>query len=126
VEIVSPLSFYVFLKKANPCKDTPFITHLKSLSPSAADLEIRSLSPDELIPFIQALTSRLQQKRDYELVQAWMSVFLRLHVDAVAHDEGLVEALGEWSGVQEQEGRRLGELVGFCGGVVGFLRSPRT
>jgi U3 small nucleolar RNA-associated protein 21 len=119
-----------FTKLIKP--DTPFITHLKTLSPSAADLEIRSLNPgtetesDELVNFVEALTSRLRQKRDYELVQAWMSVFLRLHVDSIAHDERLVSALGEWRACQEKEGERLGELVGFCGGVVGFLRSPRT
>jgi U3 small nucleolar RNA-associated protein 21 len=55
-----------------------------------------------------------------------MSVFLRLHVDSIAHDERLVGALGEWRTCQEKEGERLGELVGFCGGVVGFLRGPRT
>ncbi|KAK0508639.1 hypothetical protein JMJ35_008915 [Cladonia borealis] len=48
---------------------TPFLTHLASLPPAAADLCIRSLSSDELTLFIQALTYRLRQKRDYELVQ---------------------------------------------------------
>jgi len=105
--------------------DTPFITLLKTLSPSAADLEIRSLNTDELVNFVQALTARLQQKRDYELVQAWMTVFLRLHMEAVEHDERLVEALGVWRAEQEREGKRLGEMVGFCSGVVGYLRDPR-
>jgi U3 small nucleolar RNA-associated protein 21 len=81
---------------------------------------------DELVNFVAALTSRLKQKRDYELVQAWMTVFLRLHMDAVSHDDRLVEALREWRQCQENEGARLGDLVGFCSGVVGFLRSPRT
>ncbi len=79
--------------------DDPFIDHLKSLSPAAADLEIRSLTSgggahlaaaapgvskadgggNEFVLFISALTDRLRKKRDYELVQAWMAVFLRLH-----------------------------------------------
>lgn len=54
-----------------------------------------------------------------------MSVFLRLHGDAVAGDEGLREALEVFRGEMEKEGGRMGELVGFCGGVVGFLRNPR-
>ncbi|TVY80487.1 U3 small nucleolar RNA-associated protein 21-like protein [Lachnellula suecica] len=133
--LASEGAFTVSLRSGNESGDyTPFITHLKTLSPSAADLEIRSLSPgteddsstNELIDFVQALTSRLQQKRDYELVQAWMSVFLRLHVDSVALDEGLKGELLRWRECQEREGVRLGELVGFCGGVVGFLRSPRS
>ncbi len=106
--------------------DEPFIAHLATLSPSAADLEIRSLQPpDELVHFVHALTSRLGQKRDYELVQAWMAVFLRMHGDSVVLDEKLGSALREWRSEQEKEGGRLGELVGYCAGVVGFLRSGR-
>ena len=103
---------------------------MKTLSPSAADLEIRSLNPssedDELVHFVSALTDRLRQKKDYELVQAWMAVFLRLHMDTIAIDERLVQSLREWRECQESESLRLGDLVGYCSGVVGFLRSPRT
>ena len=124
----TPSPFPSSLTKA----DTPFITHLKTLSPSATDLEIRSLTPnpgeetDELVNFVAALTSRLKQKIDYELVQAWMAVFLRLHMDEVMRDQRLAEALSEWRECQEREGRRIGELIGYCGGVVGFLRNPRA
>ncbi|KAH6662517.1 Utp21 specific WD40 associated putative domain-containing protein [Halenospora varia] len=131
--LASEGAFTVALRSGSESGDyTPFVNHLKTLSPSAADLEIRSLNPgtevesDELVNFVSALTSRLTQKKDYELVQAWMTVFLRLHMDAVAHDDRLVNALREWRECQEKEGARLGDLVGFCGGVVGFLRSPRT
>lgn len=60
-----------------------------------------------------------------------MAVFLRVHVDSISGvdggvDEGVVESLREWRGEMEREGKRLSELVGFCSGVVGFLRSPRT
>jgi U3 small nucleolar RNA-associated protein 21 len=74
---------------------------------------------------VSALTSRLKQRRDYELVQAWMAVFLRLHMDEVTRDERLAEALREWRECQEGEGRRISDLIGYCGGVVGFLRNPR-
>ena len=75
---------------------------------------------------MRALTSRLAARRDYELTQAWMTVFLRLHFDVVLASEPLLEALREWKGYQGQERERLDGLVGYCGGVVGFLRSPRT
>ncbi|KAJ5639868.1 uncharacterized protein N7484_007730 [Penicillium longicatenatum] len=115
------------------------IEHLKSLSPARADLEIRSLDPrarngfSELSSFIKALTIRLKLRRDFELVNAWMAVFLKIHADTVElcshHDEPeyhlLQEALTSWAHEQEQEGRRLAELVGYCRGVVGFLRSAR-
>ncbi|KAI9736238.1 MAG: hypothetical protein M1834_001124 [Cirrosporium novae-zelandiae] len=110
---------------------TPFISHFKTLSPSATDVEIRSLNSappyTELVSFITALTFRLRQRRDYELVQAWMAVFLKIHGDVVGEDEAddVVEALREWRGEQKREADRLRNLVGYCGGVVGFLRSAR-
>jgi len=113
------------LTAAHTSDYTPFLHHLKSQPPSAADIAIRSLNPDELTPFIKSLIFRLRQKRDYELVQTWMAVFLRVHGDVVAGDEGLRGVLREWRDVQGVEGRRLNELVGFCRGVVGFLRSAR-
>ncbi|PGG97307.1 U3 small nucleolar RNA-associated protein 21 [Blastomyces parvus] len=137
----------------------PFIAYLKSLPPAKADLEIRSLDPgllgggrhgaaNELVAFVQALTAQLRTKRDFELVNAWMAVFLRVHGDVVDvgedgnGDDGgesedgdekeaestraaLREALQEWKVEQEREGRRLAELVGYCRGIVGFLRSAR-
>lgn len=117
----------------------PFIEHLKSLTPAKADLEIRSLNPrvqegrSELSTFIAALTSRLELKRDFELVNAWMSVFLRIHADTVVQcseqmageHSSLRDALVLWSQKQEQEGKRLSRLVGYSRGVAGFLRSSR-
>lgn len=76
--------------------------------------------------FIKALTSRLAARRDYELTQAWMTVFLRLHFDVVMGSDSLLRALGEWKEHQARERDRLQDLVGYCGGVVGFIRSPRT
>ncbi|GAW24733.1 hypothetical protein ANO14919_143250 [Xylariales sp. No.14919] len=109
-----------------------FIEHLKALAPATADLELRSLSSgddddsNELLHFIRALTSRLVARRDYELTQAWMTVFLRLHFDLIIESDALMSALGEWKRHQAEECSRLDNLVGYCGGVVNFLRSPRT
>ncbi|KAI1161356.1 WD domain-containing protein [Nemania serpens] len=109
-----------------------FIEHLKALAPATADLELRSLSladsddANELLHFIRALTSRLVARRDYELTQAWMTVFLRLHFDLIIESDTLMNALREWKQHQAEECERLDNLVGYCGGVVSFLRSPRT
>ncbi|KAF9885124.1 hypothetical protein FE257_000701 [Aspergillus nanangensis] len=121
------------------CDFTPFIDHLKSLSPAKADLEIRSLDPrtqegySELVDFINALSSRLSKKMDFELTNAWMAVFLKVHSDTIAgcsdpDMEGgdvLKEALSAWGQAQQRESQRLAGLVGYCRGVVGFLRSSR-
>ncbi|KAI9721000.1 MAG: hypothetical protein M1812_002479 [Candelaria pacifica] len=106
-----------------------FVAHFKTLSPAAADVEIRSLNPlssnSELVSFVCALTNQLQAKLDYELVQAWMTVFLRVHGQVVTEDQGLREVLEQWKYEQEKECKRLGALVGYCSGIVGFLRSTR-
>lgn len=87
----------------------------------------------ELSTFVAALVSRLELKRDFELVNAWMAVFLRIHADTVVQyseqaageSNSLREALVLWSQKQEQEVKRLAGLVGYSRGVAGFLRSSR-
>lgn len=89
-----------------------------------ADLEIRSLNPhEEFVPFITALTYQLRAKLDYELIQAWMSVFLRLHSDSITHDQRIIEAIKVWREEQARESKRIGELLSYCSGVIGFLRT---
>ncbi|KAL4870158.1 hypothetical protein BDV12DRAFT_62187 [Aspergillus spectabilis] len=116
-----------------------FFSESKTMTPAKVELEIRSLDPQvkeghsELSAFVLALTSRLVSKRDFELANAWMAVFLRVHSDVVAtcsepgeaSDNGLRDALGVWNRVQQTEIQRLAGLVGYCRGVVGFLRSSR-
>ncbi|PYI01276.1 snoRNA binding protein [Aspergillus sclerotiicarbonarius CBS 121057] len=118
---------------------SPFVEHLKAMPPAKADLEIRSLDPQlregysELSAFVTALSTCLGLKRDFELVNAWMAVFLRIHADTVAEcsssdtdeDSALKAALSEWSRALQREAQRLAGLVGYCRGVVGFLRSTR-
>lgn len=55
-----------------------------------------------------------------------MTVFLRLHSDEVMADGSCLEALRLWKIEQQRECERLDSLVGYCSGVIGFLRSPRT
>lgn len=108
---------------------TSVLTYLSSLPPSAADIAIRTLDTiepyTELRTFIGALTARLQERRDYELVQAWMSVFLRLHGDTIVRDPELVDGLRKWQEEAKRERERIGGLVGYSVGVVGWVRSAR-
>jgi U3 small nucleolar RNA-associated protein 21 len=116
-------------RAAHAASYTPLLGYLSSLPPSAADIAIRTLDTTEpyteLRTFIQALTARLKQRRDYELVQAWMSVFLRLHGDVVVRNEELVGELKKWQEEAKRERERVGGLVGYSVGVVGWVRSAR-
>lgn len=128
----NPFTTFLHASSSNPDGHEPFITHLSSLPPSAADIQIRSLSPlfpspakNELHLFIRVLTARLRQKRDYELVQTWLAVFLKVHADTIVVDQRLRDVLKEWKGVQAEEAARLGARVAFCAGVAGWVRSGR-
>ncbi|KAK5128529.1 hypothetical protein LTR85_003199 [Meristemomyces frigidus] len=105
-----------------------FLDHLKSLSPAAADIEIRSLSAesDEMVIYVQALTWLLRERRDFELAQAWMGVFLRTHGDLAFNVPELGEAVAEWRQAMGEEKLRVQRLAGYCGGVVGWLRAARV
>lgn len=104
--------------------DTAFFEYAKALSPAALDLELRSLvSLDHLSLFVHALTSRLQSHKDFEAVQALMSVFLSVHADVLIANEELKNGLKNLREEQKRETARLRELVGYAMGTLGFLRS---
>jgi U3 small nucleolar RNA-associated protein 21 len=115
-------STFTALLRNNPAE---VIDNLSHLSPSAADLAIRTLDPSppymELTTFVTLLTDRLREKRDYELVQTYMSVFLQCHGALVLESEELREALRGWDEASKVEVKRLGDLVGFCKGVGGWV-----
>ena len=102
--------------------DTTLISHLASLSPSAADLEIRSLSTEELVHFISALTSELRRKTNYELVQVWIAVFLKVHGQEIPNSKELKGKIKEWRDVQANVSKELDELIGFASGMVKYFR----
>lgn len=131
--------FTSHLRQASETGDfEAFITHLKTLSPAAADIEIRSLSSpitsldsdsdacNELVAFVRALSAVCASRRDFELGQAWMAVFLKVHSDVVVEDLELREQVREWRDRMAEEKERVEMLAQYCGGMVGFLRAARV
>ncbi|RMZ86637.1 hypothetical protein DV736_g6135, partial [Chaetothyriales sp. CBS 134916] len=116
---------------ASPDPPTPtsistVIQHLISLPPSATDLFIRSLSLSELPAFINILTSHLRMQRDYELVNTWLAVVLKVHSEYISEVDPVRKAVEEWRKVNEEEHQRLDVMVGYVSGVIdGWLRSAR-
>jgi len=113
--VATTTSFTHLLAQA-PTDPFPVLTLLASLPPSQADVAIRTLDPappyTELVNFVDALTWRLKQKRDYELVQTWMAVFLRCHAGVVVESEEVKEAVRRWREESGKEAERVGVLVG--------------
>ncbi len=58
-----------------------FFDFVKTLSPTAIDFELNSLSLDppyeQLLWFLKALKCQCERKKDFELVQAYLQVFLK-------------------------------------------------
>lgn len=119
-----------------------FFEKLFALSPSALDLEVRSLaSTEQLVLFLRALTQRLRSRRDFEAVQAVLNVFLAIHTDQLSgaaddeatelfgtegddddHKEMLQDALTDMLNAQLQETQKVGSLVRTSLGMVAWAR----
>ncbi|KAF2097121.1 WD domain-containing protein [Rhizodiscina lignyota] len=104
--------------------------YLAALPPSAADLAIRSLDPappyTELVTFLNAITTRVRERRDFELVNVWVGVWVKCHGSLLlsGEEDGLDEvreALQLWREEARLETERLEGLVGLVGGVLGWV-----
>ncbi|KAF7363589.1 WD-REPEATS-REGION domain-containing protein [Mycena sanguinolenta] len=84
----------------------------KTLSPAAIDLELRSLVMlDTLKTFIVALTQRLKSRRDFEAIQTFQNVFLRMHAEVIVENPELQAQLETLMQVQRKESERVLELL---------------
>lgn len=103
--------------------DEDFFAYAKTLSPAAVDLELRSLvTLDDFSMFLAALTSRLKSHRDFEAVQTYQSVFLRMHGDVIVANFELQQEVETLQAVQRKECEKLLELLASSMGTLGFVR----
>ena len=70
------------------------------MGPSAIDTEIRSLSPHTiggsvalLSQFLSAIAIALRTRKDYELVQAYLGLFLKVHCSSLAENRELADLI---------------------------------
>ncbi|XP_046440161.1 WD repeat-containing protein 36-like [Daphnia pulex] len=81
------------------------IEELKGMGPSAIDTEIRSLSPHLggsthlLSQFLTSITLVLESKRNYEIVQAYLGLFLKVHGSSLSEEHELCARAEKVSGV---------------------------
>jgi len=106
---------------------TALMNHLKSLNPSAIDFEIRSLSLENdqahLQCFLEALEWQLKTRREFELVQTYLNVFLNVHSDVIINSGPLRPRLEALLQTHRIEFERLSEQIhyGLC--LIGFVRN---
>ncbi|EMD38277.1 hypothetical protein CERSUDRAFT_113446 [Gelatoporia subvermispora B] len=100
-----------------------FFNYAKTLSPAALDLELQLLvSLDLLRMFLTALTQRLRSHRDFEAVQTFENVFLRMHGDVLTSNPELQEELNALREAQRTESEKLLELLASSLGTLNFVR----
>ncbi|THH30375.1 hypothetical protein EUX98_g3830 [Antrodiella citrinella] len=103
--------------------DDVFYDYIKTLSPAAIDVEIRSLATlDSQRLFLTALIQRLRSHRDFEAVQTFQSIFLRIHGEVLVANEELRGELERLKEVQVTESERVIELLASSLGTLGFVR----
>ncbi|KAK4047228.1 rRNA-processing protein utp21 [Microbotryomycetes sp. JL201] len=102
-----------------------FFEYLKGLSPAATDLELRSLvTIDHLTRFLTSISQRLASHKDFEAVQTYLAMFLRIHGDVLVENKDEFEALlKKVKQRQQTEAGRLLELTQYALGTLSFLRS---
>uniref|UniRef100_A0A671SS19 WD repeat-containing protein 36-like n=1 Tax=Sinocyclocheilus anshuiensis TaxID=1608454 RepID=A0A671SS19_9TELE len=87
-------TFYLQLENA---LDSNSLKLLRELGPSAIETELRALSPDMggdvrvMQSFLKMISSILQSKRDFDLAQAYLALFLKLHLRFIADQPELME-----------------------------------
>ncbi|KAG1827105.1 Utp21 specific WD40 associated putative domain-containing protein [Suillus subaureus] len=110
----------------NNGSDDALFNYIKSLSPAAIDLELRSLvSFNSLQQFLRAIKRRLQSHLDFEAVQALQNVVLRIHADVIIENEDLRAELEELLQVQKKESGRVLDLLASSLGTLGFVRDTQ-
>lgn len=90
-----------FQKKLNEADFEGALLALSVMNPSLVDLEIRNLSRSnemhEFKLFLQMICCQLQLKTNFELVQAYLALFLKVHGDILCQDDSLLQLLSELS-----------------------------
>ena len=107
---------------------TEFLELLISMSPAAIDLEIRSLNSfepfEEINWFIEALTAGFESNTNFDLLEAFMNMLLKVHGDVIhSHSEAISPSLNEWNKVHKKKEENLDDLVKFCSSVVNFVNT---
>jgi U3 small nucleolar RNA-associated protein 21 len=123
--ILSVRDLFVLIMRLLSADDALF-NYIKSLSPAAIDLELRSLvSFNDLQHFLRAIKRRLQSHLDFEAVQALQNVVLRIHADVIIENEDLRTELEELLKVQKKESGRVLDLLASSLGTLGFVRDTQ-
>lgn len=120
-----------FIKLLKDSSDfQPVIEKLKSLGPSAIDFEVNSLAMEEdlgesellLLKFMEMLNCLLRSNKDFELGQAYLAIFLKVHGNTVATTPGLYSYLDVLHEAQTNGWKALQDKIWYILASVSLLK----
>lgn len=105
-----------------------FFHHVKSMSPSALDFELRSLDHrndfDLLRKLLRAIHAQMATSRDFELLQSYLAIVLKIHGDLIlANPDSFYEELAVLLERQREQWSTLEELFQKSLCLVDFIRN---
>ncbi|KAJ3049083.1 hypothetical protein HK097_009887 [Rhizophlyctis rosea] len=121
------------LRSGNESGDySQFFEYAQTLGPAAMDFEIRSMSLEnemsDFRSFVKALQQRLEERVDFEVVEAYLNAFLKIHGDVLVNasvESGIKELFEEFLKEHKKTWSRLEELFqyGLC--LIDFVKTRR-
>ncbi|XP_058128820.1 WD repeat-containing protein 36 [Anopheles ziemanni] len=107
------------------------IAYLMNLGPTMVDLEIRSLTPlyggsgsfPVMTTFMRMIISMFEERKEFELAQSYLSVFLKQHGRAIVQNRELSKLLPELEKAQSSGWSLLEDKLLYGLGVVSNLRN---
>ncbi|KAM4707414.1 WD repeat-containing protein 36 [Discoglossus pictus] len=123
-------TFFIQLEEAivHQKYDIPLQT-IKELGPSAIDTELRNLAPDgggsvELMhSFLRMIGIMLDTKRDFDLAQAYLALFLKLHLKFISSEPRLLEEISKLSTHLDETWLHLQTLFNQSLCVLNYMKS---
>lgn len=98
------------------------------MSPSAIDVELRSFSIDGELTmlnyYLEAILFMLNSRKNFELAQAWLSVFLNIHGDLIVANptNDVHHKLKDILDIQGTEFGRLSQQIHYSLCLIDFTR----
>ena len=102
---------------------------IKAKGPSAIEIELTSLAPegggsqDVMIKFLKLVLSVLKSRKNFEAVQAYLGLFLKLHSDVVLEDSEMIKVIAEIEIEQEKSWNDLKGQLTSSAALVAFYKS---
>ncbi|NWR76965.1 WDR36 protein, partial [Centropus unirufus] len=122
--------FYTQLEEAMSTNEyTAPLNLLKSLGPSNIEIELRGLapegggSPEVMLSFLRMIGMMLNKKYNFELAQAYLALFLKLHLKILSSEPNLLEEVSRLSTQLEETWIHLQALFNQSLCVLTYIKS---